>query len=313
MSGIAEPVRPGLRRARRRRLVAPWLLLAPCLAILGVLLIWPLVRVVELSFQNYGLRELNLGLTNWVGLANYRRILSDPFLLRTVLPNTIGFAVVSVVATMVLGTAVAVFLNRLSPRWRALCSSAIMVAWAMPAVTGTYVWVWLFDPLNGVLSHLLTSLGLIDPMQTNWFTNRWSFYAIVLLNIVHHGFPFVAVTVLAGLMTVPKELYEAATMDGASASRQFWSITVPQLRPVFAVCTILSTIWDFKVFTQVYLMPGGDGANRDVFNLGLWSYVTSFSQSKFGQGAAVAVLLTLALMAVTLVYLWTLFREDGEL
>ena len=91
---------------------------------------------------------------------------------------------------------------------------------------------------------------------------------------MHHGFPFVAVTVLAGLLTVPRELIEAATMDGAGAWRRFWSITAPMLKPVFAVVTILSTIWDFKVFTQIYLMPGGTGTNRDVLNLGTWSYVT---------------------------------------
>lgn len=306
-------VREGLRRRRRRQRLAPWLLLAPALVILATLLFWPLVRMVDLSLQDYGLRELNRKESNYVGLDNYKSILTDDYLWSTVLPNTIGFAVAAVTCTVVVGTLVALFLYRLSPLVRTLCSSAIMVAWAMPAVTGTYVWVWLFDPTNGLVAKVLAGLGWIDPTQLNWFAERLSFYAIVLLNVVHHGFPFVAVTVLAGLMTIPTELYEAAEMDGASSARQFWSITLPMLRPVFAVVTILSTIWDFKVFAQIYLMPGGDGGNRDVFNLGVWSYIESFAQHKYGYGSAIAVLLTLALLCITIIYLRTLFREDEDL
>jgi len=296
----------------RRRLTRgrPWLLLAPALAVLAVLLLWPLVRVVLLSFQDYGLKQIASGTDNYVGLANYRAILGDPFLWTVVLPNTVGFAAICVALTVAVGTGVALFLNTLSRTWRTLCSTAVMVAWAVPAVTGTYVFVWLFDPLNGLVSSVLDGLGLIDPATTNWFTDRFTFYAIATLNVVHHGFPFVAITVLAGLMTVPTELYEAATMDGANALRRFRSITVPVLKPVFAVVTILSTIWDFKVFTQIYLMPGGNGGNKDVFNLGVWSYIQSFAQGKYGMGSAIAVLLTLILLAITVVYLRTLFRED---
>jgi N,N'-diacetylchitobiose transport system permease protein len=308
------PARPprGPRVRLRRRLTRgrPWLLLAPALAVLAVLLLWPLIRVVLLSFQDYGLKQIASGTDNYIGLDNYRAILGDPFLWTVVLPNTVGFAAVCVALTVAVGTGVALFLNTLSRTWRAVCSTAVMVAWAVPAVTGTYVFVWLFDPLNGLVSSVLDGLGLIDPATTNWFTDRFTFYAIATLNVVHHGFPFVAITVLAGLMTVPTELYEAATMDGANAARRFRSITLPVLKPVFAVVTILSTIWDFKVFTQIYLMPGGNGGNKDVFNLGVWSYIQSFAQGKYGTGSAIAVLLTLILLAITVVYLRTLFRED---
>ncbi len=169
-----------------------------------------------------------------------------------------------------------------------------MVAWAVPAVTGTYVWIWIFDPLNGIATVGAEALGLVEQGGHNWFTDRLSFYAIVALNVIHHGFPFVAVTVLAGLLTIPDEMVEAAKIDGANAWRRFWSITVPTIRPVFAVVTILSTIWDFKVFTQVFLMPGGDGGNRQVLNLGVWAYTESFAQGRYGMGSAIAVLLTLA-------------------
>ena len=299
--------RPGLGH---RSPLRPWLLLAPALVVLGVLLLWPLVRVVLLSLQDYGLRQIASGESNWIGLQNYADILGDSYLWTVVLPNTVLFALACVVLTVVLGTAVALFLHTLGPVWRGLGATAIMVAWAVPAITGTYVWVWIFDPLNGLVASVLEGLGVIDPGTVNWFTERLSFYAIATLNVVHHGFPFVAITVLAGLMTIPQELHEAAKVDGATAWRRFWSITAPILRPVFAVVTILSTIWDFKVFTQIYLMPGGNGGNKDVFNLGVWSYIESFAQGKYGMGSAIAVLLTVILLGITLVYMRTLFKEE---
>lgn len=310
------PERRRVRSARRTGWMGligrwrPWLLLAPAIAILGVLLVYPLYRIGALSFQEFGLRQLVTGESEWVGLDNFRELLSDPLLWRTVLPNTVVFAAVNVALTVAVGTGVALFLAWVGPWTRGLVTSAIMVAWAVPAVTGTYVWVFLFDPRSGAVMRAMAGLGLVDPDTTNWFTERLPFYAIATLNVVHHGFPFVAVTVLAGLMTLPGDTLEAATIDGAGAWRRFRYITVPLLKPVFAVVTILSTIWDFKVFTQIYLMPGGNGTNRDVLNLGTWSYVTAIAQNRYGLGAAIAVLLTVLLLVVTAVYLRLMFREE---
>ncbi len=288
----------------------PWILLAPALLALGALLLYPLVRVGWLSLQDYGLRQVVSGQDTALGLDNYRELFADPLLWRTVVPNTVVFAVVTVALTVVLGTLVALLLRGLGRWGRGLLTTAILFAWAVPAVTGTYVWIGVFDPVDGIVTQAASSLGLIDPARENWFTQRLPFYAIVTLNVVHHGFPFVAITVLAGLLTIPQELTEAAILDGAGAWRRFWAITVPTIRPVFAVVTILSTIWDFKVFTQIYLMPGGSGTNREVFNLGVWSYVSSFAQNRYGFGAAIAVVLTLVLMAITMLYVRTVFRDE---
>ncbi len=313
-TGADEPSRPAAPGPRRRRGLEPgwlpWALFAPALVVLGGLLLYPLYRVAVLSVQDFGLRELVTGESTWVGLANFREVLTDPLLWKVALPNTAVFAAVNVALTVVVGTLVALLLASVGMWARGVLTSAIMVAWAVPAVTGTYVWVFLFDPRSGAVMRLLGSLGLVDPDTTNWFTERLPFYAIATLNVVHHGFPFVAVTVLAGLMTVPQDTLEAAALDGAGAWRRFWHITVPLLKPVFAVVTILSTIWDFKVFTQIYLMPGGSGTNREVLNLGTWSYITAISQNRYGLGAAIAVLLTFLLLVITAVYLRTLFRQE---
>ncbi|MGP9681420.1 MULTISPECIES: carbohydrate ABC transporter permease [unclassified Brachybacterium] len=308
----AEPLAPRTVPLGRRvrKLALPWTLLAPALICLAVLLLWPMARVLDLSLQDYELRNLLKGESNYIGLDNFVQVLTDPFLWTTVLPNTVGFAAVCVVLTMVVGTVVALFLNSLSTTWRSICTTAVMVAWAIPALTGTYIFVWLFDPQSGLVITLLDSGGLMDAGTFNWFTNRWTFYAIATINVVYHGFPFIAVTMLAGLMTVPKELYEAAAMDGATAWRRFWNVTVPALRPIIAVCVILSTIWDFKVFVQIYLMPGGDGSTREVMNLGVWSYTQSFAQGEYGMGSTIAVLLTALLLVISVIYLRVLMKED---
>lgn len=305
--GIPRRGQADQRVVERRR---PWLLLIPSLVVLGVLLLWPMVRVLTLSFQDFGLRELVRGDAELVGFDNYAAVLSDRLLWQVALPNTLVFAAVCVVLTVVIGTLVALLLNQMSGLWRSLLLTSIMAAWAIPAVTGTYVWIYLFDARSGFLTQVLETVGLIDTATTNLFTERLWFYAIATLNVVHHGFPFVAVTVLAGLMTIPKELMEAAEIDGAGPVKRFFRVTAPLLKPVFAVVTILSTIWDFKVFTQIYLMPGGDGANREVLNLGTWSYVSAMGQNLYGLGAAIAVLLTLLLLVVTVIYLRTLFKEE---
>lgn len=296
---------PAAGSARR-----PWLLLAPTLVVFAILLLWPLVRVVVLSFQDFGLRELVRGGAEFVALDNYAEVLTNERLWGVALPNTVVFAAVCVVLTVVLGTVVALLLAQLGTGARTVVTMAIMAAWAMPAVTGTYVWVYLFDARAGFLTGLMADVGLIDLATENLFTDRFWFYAIATLNVVHHGFPFVAVTVLAALLTIPRELPEAAMIDGASAWQRFRFITIPMLKPVFAIVTILSTIWDFKVFTQIYLMPGGNGGNAEVFNLGVWSYVQSFGQGRYGLGSAIAVLLTLVLLVITVVYMRTLFKED---
>ncbi|MFD1532413.1 sugar ABC transporter permease [Pseudonocardia aurantiaca] len=318
MTTVRERTRPGRgavttgpRPGRDpRKNIRPWLLLAPALLVMGGLLLYPLLRVAVISLQDFGLRELVSGRTDWVGFDNYAELLGDGQLWRTALPNTVVFAVATVALTVVLGTLVALLLVRLGPVARGVVTTAIMVAWAIPAVTGTYVWVFLFTPGDGLAIQALDALGLVDAATANPFTDRLSFFAVAALNVVHHGFPFVALTVLAGLLTVPQEITEAATVDGANAWRRFWSVTFPMLRPVFAVVTVLSTIWDFKVFTQIYLMPGGDGVTRSVLNLGTWSYVESFAQNRYGLGAAIAVLLTALLLVITVGYLRLLFRED---
>jgi N,N'-diacetylchitobiose transport system permease protein len=309
---------PARRRPRVDRL--PYLLLLPCLVIIGALLLWPLGQVVGMSFfrlnnvrQLRGDREWP-----WVGLDNYVQILTDPFFL-TVLRNTVLFAAANVAITMILGTLVGLLLNRLGKRMAIFVSSCVMLAWATPALTGAIVWKWIFDDTSGLVTWAFNALpdglstalfGRSDWTGYGWFNSPLLFFAILTLVVVWHSFPFIAVSVLAGLKSVPSELHEAARVDGAGPWRVFWSVTFPLLRPVFGILVVLSTIWDFKVFTQQYALAGGT-QDRSTFMLSIYSYAEAFSPPpKYGLGAAIAVILTLILLLVTGLYVRMVLRQE---
>ncbi|MEH1011894.1 sugar ABC transporter permease [Micromonospora sp. CPCC 206060] len=308
--------------ARRRRPVdrLPYLLLLPCLVIIAALLLWPLGQVVAMSFfklnnvrQLRGDREWP-----WVGLANYTEILGDPFF-HTVLRNTVLFAVANVLLTMVLGTLVGLLLNRLGTRMATFVGTCVMLAWATPALTGAIVWKWIFDDTSGLVTWLFNALpdglstalfGRADWTGYGWFNSPLLFFAILTLVVVWHSFPFIAVSVLAGLKSVPSELHEAARVDGAGPWKVFWKVTFPLLRPVFGILIVLSTIWDFKVFTQQFALAGGT-QDRTTYMLSIYSYASAFSPPpKYGLGAAIAVILTLILLVVTGFYVRMVLRQE---
>ncbi|MEU9509806.1 sugar ABC transporter permease [Micromonospora sp. NPDC048170] len=327
MTTLTEaPETPAAREtpARRRRRVdrLPYLLLLPCLVIIGVLLLWPLGQVVVMSFHRLNnVRQLRGDREwPWVGLGNYAEILSDPFFL-TVLRNTVLFAVANVALTMVLGTLVGLLLNRLGKRMAAFVASCVMLAWATPALTGTIVWKWIFDDTSGLVTWLFNALpdglsqglfGRSDWTGYGWFNSPLLFFSILTLVVVWHSFPFIAVSVLAGLKSVPSELHEAARVDGAGPWKVFWKITFPLLRPVFGILIVLSTIWDFKVFTQQFVLAGGT-QDRPTFMLSIYSYAEAFSPPpKYGLGAAIAVILTLILLVVTGLYVRMVLKQEED-
>jgi N,N'-diacetylchitobiose transport system permease protein len=308
------------RRRRRRVDHLPYLLLLPSVVVIGVLLLWPLGQVVAMSFFDLDHVRQIQGRREWpfAGLDNYRQILGDPFF-RTVLRNTVLFAAANVAITMVLGTLVGLLLNRLSRRMAAFVGSCVMLAWATPALIGSIVWKWIFDETSGLVTWGLNALpdGLSEALfgRANWTGYGWFnspllFFAILTLVVVWHSFPFVAVSVLAGLKSVPSELHEAARIDGAGPWRVFWSVTFPILRPVFGILVVLSTIWDFKVFTQQFALAGGTH-DRPTYMLSIYSYVTAFlPPPKYGLGSAIAVILTLILLVVTGFYVRMLLKQE---
>ncbi|MEU9455201.1 sugar ABC transporter permease [Streptomyces sp. NPDC048277] len=285
----------------------PWLYLAPALVVLGGLLLYPIYQLGLISVFRYTQAQVSGGEpTAFVGFGNYSDVFSDGEFW-SVLLATVLFAAACVVSTLVVGCALAVLLTRVRALPRLVLMLAALGAWATPAVTGSTVWLFLFDPDFGPVNRLL---GLGDH---SWTYGRYSAFFLVLLEVVWCSFPFVMVTVYAGIRAVPSEVLEAAALDGASQWRIWRSVLAPMLRPILTVVTIQSVIWDFKVFTQIYVMTGGGGIAGQNLVLNVYAYQQAFASSQYGLGAAIGVVTLLVLLAVTLVHLRLLHRQGEEL
>ncbi|MFJ5773641.1 carbohydrate ABC transporter permease [Streptomyces sp. NPDC093094] len=291
----------------RGRAGTPWLHLAPALLVLGALLVYPVYQLGLISLLEYTQAQVSGGEpVSFRGLANYSELFGDERF-RQVLLATVLFAAACVVSTLTVGCALAVLLTRVRALPRLALMLAALGAWATPAVTGSTVWLFLFDPDFGPVNRVLGLDGF------SWTYGRSSAFLLVLLEVVWCSFPFVMVTVYAGIRAVPAEVLEAAALDGASQWRIWRSVLAPMLRPVLVVVTLQSVIWDFKVFTQIYVMTGGGGIAGQNLVLNVYAYQQAFASSQYGLGAAIGVVMLLILLAVTLLYLRLLRRQGEEL
>jgi ABC-type sugar transport system permease subunit len=300
----------------RRRRLTPYLLLLPSVAAIGALVLWPAIQIGLFSFQDYGLPQvLGTAGTQWVGAANYTAILSDPEFWLS-LRISLLFAVVIVPLTLVTGTLVGLLLNRLGRRMATFVSSVALLAWATPAVSASVIFVWLADPDGGVIDWALTRLphwlgGGAQWAGFSWTNSPLPAYTLLTVLVLWQGFPFIAVSVLAGLKTIPTELHESARVDGGGPWRIFWRITYPLLKPIFLLLVLLSVIWDFGVFTQVYIVIGELG-NRDEYNLGIYAYDRAFSMPPtYGVASALAFILTIVLLIITVGYVRSSIRQGA--
>jgi N,N'-diacetylchitobiose transport system permease protein len=281
----------------------PYLLLSPAVIALALMLGFPLLRLVTLALQNFGLKQQFGAPAKWVGLKNFRTILSDSEFW-TVLRRTVVFCAVNVVLTMAIGMAVALLLNALGKKMRLLTMIGLMLAWSMPALTATVIWQWIFDTQYGIANWLLGRQG------ESWLSNPLTFYFVATIIVVWMGVPFIAFTLYAGLTTIPGEMMEAASIDGATPTQRFRDIVVPSLKPILLILTSLSVLWDFRVFTQVYVLQRAGGINRDTNLLGVYAYRISIGSSHFDRGAAVAIVMVLITVLMTLFYLRSMVRQE---
>jgi N,N'-diacetylchitobiose transport system permease protein len=304
---------PAGGRARRQRRsatsggFAPLVLTLPALLLLAGLLGYPLVRMVVLSFQSLGLRQLfgNLPPDN-VGLDNYVKIFTDRTFYEVV-ARTVAFTVVSVVLTVVLGLGVALLMRRVAPSVRIAMIVAMMFVWAMPQLVATQTFRWLVDSDFGVLNYLIDLLPGVDFANHSWFADPWQGWTVITTIVVWAGIPFIAITLNAGLTQVPKELLEAAVVDGASVWQALLKVTLPILKPLLIIVTTLSVIWNFGLFTQVWVVRNGR-PEEEYQVLATWSYSTAFNNNNYGLGSAVAVVTVLLLLAVMAFYMRQMFK-----
>ena len=280
----------------------PWLLLAPCLLILALVMGYPLVRLVTLSFQKFGQSQLwGFQPAEWVGFDNFSSVLDDSEFWQVVV-RTIVFAAGSVIFTMVLGMLIALLLQRVSGWVKTLVNIVLVASWGMPIIVATTVFKWLFDSDYGILNALLSKLPGVDLIGHNWFATGWQGLAVITLLVVWGAVPFVVITLAAGLTQVPTELEEAARLDGASGWGVFRHVTLPILKPIIVMLTTLSVIWDMGVFPQVYVMRGGH-PEPEFQLLQTYSYDRAFVVNDYAQGSAIALITVLLLLGVVAVYM----------
>nr|WP_221381476.1 sugar ABC transporter permease [Actinoplanes polyasparticus] len=285
----------------------PWLLALPALLLIAGLLGYPLVRMVVLSFQNMRLRELLSGRTPpWVGFDQYTRVLSDN-VFWAVVGRTVAFTFVSVLISVLVGLGIALLMRRVSRGVRLFMVVAMMFVWALPQLVAAQIFRWMTDSDFGVVNYLIDLLPGVDYQNHSWFVNPWQGWSVITTLVVWAGIPFLAITLNAGLTQVPKELLEAATVDGATPWQALRNIILPILKPLIMIVTTLSVIWNFGLFTQAWVLR--DGHPEPQFQtLATYSYTQAFGQSRYSLGSAIAVITVLLMLGVMIFYIRQMFR-----
>lgn len=284
------------RNPRRRDGSAALRYLAPAGIVLLALLAYPIYQLVLISFYDYGQPQASgAAPLIFLGLDNYANLLADKQFW-DVLLATVVFAGVCVAGSLLVGTALAVLATRVHPVPRMLLFLAALGAWATPTIAGSYVWLFLFDQDFGLVNEILGISG------HSWTFQRYSAFGLVAAEIIWCSFPFVMVTMYAGITAIEPQVIEAAALDGASWRRTATSVVLPILKPLLMIATIQSIIWDFKVFTQIYVMTNGGGIAGQNLVLNVFAYQKAFAGEQYGFGAAIGVVMTVLLMLITVLY-----------
>jgi multiple sugar transport system permease protein len=273
------------------------LLIAPAVLILSAVIVYPLFSAIFMSMFQIYTPTLE---STWVGLGNYATIFGSKgfwFALLTTIIWTVG----TLTLQISFGVAMALLLNQ-NIWFRSLARGLVLFPYFVSTVVAVLVWRWLFNDLYGILNYVLLSTHIID-MPIDWLGRMPNAMASVIIVGAWKFFPFVVIAVLARLQTIPEQLYEAATIDGAGAFGRFFDVTLPQLKDVLTIVILLRTIWDFKEFDLIYLLTGG-GPIDNTRTLPLIVYQQAFGLNQMGMAATVAVAMMLVMLAVMLVYLF---------
>src|SRR2546423_6537072 len=299
MSAVATPA-PAPRRRRRSRLQRrqarlAWLLLLPALAVVAFVAIYPLGKTVYQSFTN---QEFLAGIepTKWVGVQNYRDLWHDTVFRQSVW-ETIKFTLITVSFEFVLGMIIALVVNS-NFKGRGAMRAAMLVPWAIPTVVSAQMWKWMFDDVFGVINDLLIKVHVISH-PVAWISDPKTSLASVCAVDIWKTTPFVALLLLAGLQVIPRDLYEAASVDGASKLQQFWRITLPLLRPAILVTLIFRTLDALRVFDVFYVFFAG---RSDTQTMAIYDQNTIVADGHVGYGAALSVAIFLIIALFVVIY-----------
>ncbi len=288
----------GLLSYNSRRILVPYLYVAPAAVLFAILMLVPMVNVLRYSLYDGAVTQKD---TEFVWFANYATIFSDPVFWQAT-AQTLYFTVMSVIFHLLIGLAFALMLNsdRINPIIRAILRVLFILPWLFTAVIIAIIWRLLLDP-NGVVNGVLMALNIID-YKVEWFSSTsTALHALTFANI-WAGYPLYMVSLLAGLQGIPKELYEAAEIDGANEFQKFWFVTIPQLVPIMISIALLDFIWTMQVFPLVWMTTGG-GPIYATEVLSTYTYKLAFSKYEFSLASASAIFILMVSLSATYFYI----------
>jgi len=275
--------------------------MAPAIAFIVLMFAYPLFSNIEMSLQHVTVATFLTGVASFVGADNYIDLLADPLFLSS-LQRTAVFTVFSIAGQMSIGMALALFFWRAFPFSTAM-RSLMLVPWLLPLVVSATIFQWMFDLDSGVINYVVTSLGLAGD-RIPWITSvTFAMTAVVITNI-WVGIPFSMAVFYSGLQSLPRDILEAAELDGATKWQRFWRVILPMLGPLTGVVFTLSVTYTVKVFDLIFILTGGGPANATQ-TLATYAYQRSFRNFDWGHGAAIGNVLIL----ISLCFAWFYLRS----
>ena len=298
MTSAAQPVaapsrrhRPGAKLKRRNTLIA-WTFILPNFVGFAVLTLIPVLTLFYIAFTNWNA----FGVADWVGTANFVRLFKDNSF-RIAVTNTFAYALMYIPLTLVVSLGLALLLNT-KLRGIAFFRTAAFFPYITSIVAIAMVWNILFSPEYGPINQMLRAIGLADP--PGWLTSTtWALPAVALISLWRDA-GYYMILFLAGLQTIPRELYEAAQVDGANAVRRFWNVTIPGLRPTTFFVTVMMTIGSFKILDLILVLTRG-GPGQATLVISQFIFREGFERNSFGYASAAAIVLFLICITVTIV------------
>jgi len=315
MSAQVSPATPGVA-ARRSYSVWRFRNLLERENSLGLLLMVPAVTVLVAFIAYpfllgiwYALTDARIGVPgNFVGLNNFTTNAQNGIFQQT-LKNTFVYTGITTVFKLTLGMALALLMNQNYPG-RNLVRAALLLPWIIPTALSTLAWLWIFDSTYGIISWMLKNAGLIQRNIPFLGDPVLAMGSVIAVNI-WRGTPFFAISLLAGLQTIPQDLYEAAAIDGANAWQRFRRVTLPLIMPVLTIVTLFSIIWTFADFQLVYVLTRG-GPTNSTHLLATLAYQIGMTAGELGNGAAISLWMFPFMVALVVVTLWYQRRETGQ-
>ena len=276
---------------------------------LGIILCFPIYKLIQLSFEKYGLAEIIAGKGTFVGVQNFANTFSDPEFWK-ILQRTVFFTAGMVAVSVIVGAWIAHLMVKMNPIIRNVLNGVLILVWAMPQLVSISVWRWMFSFNFSIVTAVINSLGF-EMNNHNYFVNTFSGFMIIGGCVAWGALPFISISIYAALTQVPRELLEAAEIDGANSRQVFRTIIFPILLPVYIIIISLSVIWDFQVFSHIWIFLDSRPP-AEYYTIAIYAFQKSFGLSEYGMGAAISLIMILTLISITGYYLRQMMKMGNE-